>query len=165
MVLVSPGFISVGSGTALVRGDNDNTSIYNDGTPAPNIPVYAATTYNMGRVVYLTDLNLPEFGTDADLDFFSNLYDSDNSVFLGNVFKWLAENRAPTVEVITPNGGEVLNGTITIEWEGVDFDSDPLVYDVFYSDNNGTDWSLLEPDLTVTEFAWNTTNHNDIKYL
>ncbi|MHA1421671.1 MAG: hypothetical protein ACTSSD_06215 [Candidatus Thorarchaeota archaeon] len=154
------GFISIGSGTALVVTDGDDTANWSNGGLANNVPVYAATLHDMGRVVYVTDINLPGVG-DADADGFGLLYDSDNSVFMGNVFKWLAENRAPTVEVITPNGGEVLNGTITIEWEGLDFDSDPLIYNVFYSDNNGSDWTLLESDLHVTEYEWNTTLHDD----
>jgi len=156
----SNAFISIGSGTALISTDSDNTSTWSGGGPAFNLPVYAATTYNMGRVVFLTDVNLGT-STDSDSDAFPNLYDSDNSIFLANVFTWLAENRAPTVEVITPNGGEVLNGTITISWDGVDFDSDPMTFDVFYSDNNGSDWTLLANDLAVLEFAWNTTLHDD----
>ncbi len=151
----STGFISIGSGTALVSTDSDSTSIWNDGSPAINIPVFAATTFNMGRVVFLTDVNLAEI-TDTDSDGFGNIYDSDNPVFVANVFKWLAENRAPTVEVIAPNGGAVLNGTITINWEAADFDSDPLTFDVFYSDNNGSDWTLLASGLSVTEYEWNT---------
>ncbi|MHA1615275.1 MAG: hypothetical protein ACTSW7_06175 [Candidatus Thorarchaeota archaeon] len=156
----SNAFISIGSGTALISTDNDNTSTWSGGGPAYNLPVYAATTYNMGRVVFLTDVNLGT-STDSDSDTFPNLYDSDNPIFLANVFTWLAENRAPTVEVITPNGGEVINGTITIEWDAVDYDSDPLTYDIFYSDNNGSDWSVLANDLAVLELSWNTTLHDD----
>ncbi len=156
----STGFNFIGSGTALISTDSDNTSVWSNGGPAFNLPVFAATTYNMGRVVFLTDVNLGEV-TDGDNDGFSDLYDSDNPVFVANVFKWLAENRAPTVEVITPNGGELLNGTITIEWEAVDYDSDPLTFDVLYSDNNGSDWSVLANDLAVLELSWNTTLHED----
>jgi len=156
----SPGFISVGAGTALIKTDNDATAIYIDGSPAPNVPVVAATLYNKGRVVFLTDVNMGELA-DPDADGFGDLYDSDNPVFVANVFKWLGENRAPTVEVISPNGGEILNGTITVSWDAVDFDSDPLMYDVFVSDNNGSDWSLLANNLLVTEYAWNTTLFDD----
>jgi len=157
---LSNAFISIGSGTALVSTDGDGTTTWNDDSPAINLAVYAATTYNLGRVVFLTDVNLGTLA-DSDGNGFPNLYTSDNPVFVANVFKWLAENRAPSVEVITPNGGEVLNGTITIEWEGLDFDNDPMIYNVLYSDNNGSDWSLLESDLLVTEYEWNTTLHDD----
>ncbi len=157
----STGFISIGSGTALISTDSDNTSIWSDGSPATSIPVFAATQYNMGRVAFLTDVELGKVSSDPDADGFPDLYDSDNPIFVANVFKWLAENRAPSVEVISPNGGEIINGTITINWDGVDFDSDPLTYDVFYSDNNGSDWTILANDLAVLEFSWNTTLHDD----
>lgn len=156
----SSGFISISVGVALIRGDNDNTSIYHDGTPAQNIPVFATALHNMGRVVFLTDINMGQI-IDPEGDGFGNLYDSDNPVFVANVFKWLAENRAPTVEVISPNGGEILNGTITVEWDAVDFDSDPLTYEVWYTDNNGSDWSLLEDGLMTNTYDWNTTLHDD----
>jgi len=156
----STGFNSIGSGTALISTDNDNTSIWSNGGLAMNLPVFAATQYNMGRVVFLTDVNLGEL-VDPDSDGFGNLYDSDNPVFVANVFKWLAENRAPTVEVITPNGGEVINGTITIEWDAIDFDSDPLTFELWYSDNSGSDWVFLDDVVAVLEYQWNTTLHDD----
>jgi len=36
-----------------------------------------------------------------------------------------------------------------------------MIYNVFYSDNNGSDWTLLVSDLLVQEFEWNTTLHDD----
>ncbi len=157
---LSNAFISIGSGTALLSTDGDGTTHWSDGTPAIDLPIYAATTHEMGRVVFLTDVELG-FLSDPESDGFGDLYDSDNPIFLGNVFKWLAENRAPSVEVIAPNGGELLNGTITVSWDAVDFDSDPLTFDVYVSDNNGSDWSPLAAGLTLPEFAWNTTQHDD----
>ena len=159
-VSASTGFISIGSGTALVSTDGDGTSNWGDGSPADNLAVYAATTYNKGRVAFITDQNLGG-PTDSDSDGFPALYDADNPIFVANVFKWLAENRAPTVDIITPNGGEVINGTITINWDAVDFDSDPMTYDVYFSDNNGSDWTSLASDLALPEFEWNTTQHDD----
>ncbi len=150
---------SIGSGTALLITDTDNTTYWHSGGYANGIPVCAATLYNMGRVVMLTDVNL---GTIADEgDGFPCLYDADNPIFVANIFKWLGENRAPSVEVITPNGGEVLNGSITVEWNAVDFDSDPLTFEVWYTDNNGSDWNLLDDGITVDEYQWNTTLHDD----
>ena len=156
----SNAFYSISSGTALISTDDDGTATWDDATPAINLPVFAATEFDMGRVVFLTDVN---FGTagDPESDGFSTLYDSDNPIFAANVFKWLADNRAPSVEVISPNGGEVLNGTITINWDAVDFDSDPMTFDVYYSDNNGSSWSPLAAGLIVPELEWNTTQLDD----
>ena len=154
-------FIDTGAGTSLVITDTDGTAEWDDGTPASGLTLMTALEYNMGRVFFSADYIFPTYNSDYDGDGVNTLYDSDNDILLQNVFRWLTENRAPTVEVITPNGGEVLNGTITIEWESVDFDSDPLTYDVFYSDNNGSDWTILDSGLTGLTLDWNTTLHDD----
>ena len=80
---------------------------------------------------------------------------------MANAFYWLAENRAPTVELITPNGGEVWNGTRTIEWDAVDPNRDERGFTLWYSDNNGSDWTLLIDGLVGTTYDWNTTQHDD----
>ena len=157
---LSNAFISIGSGTALLSTDGDGTTHWSDGTPAIDLPIYAATTHNMGRVVFLTDVELG-FLSDPDSDGFGDLYDSDNPIFIANVFTWLSENRAPVVEVLFPNGGEVLNGTHIVEWTAVDPNRDELTFDILVSDNNGSDWSLLAAGLTVQQFEWNTTQHDD----
>ncbi|MFW9960930.1 MAG: hypothetical protein ACFFDV_07925 [Candidatus Thorarchaeota archaeon] len=156
----SCGFSSVGAGVALVRTDNDGTSFWSGGSPADNVPVIAATIYNRGRVVFVPDMEL--FSTDdPDSDGFVDMYESDNDIFNFNTFAWLVANRAPTVHVLFPNGGEVLNGTKVVTWSAVDLDSDSLTYDVFYSANNGTDWVNLALGLLVSEYTWNTTVHPD----
>ena len=155
------GFSSIGSGTALVRTDNDGTSFWFSGEAANAIPVIAVTSYQFGRVVVVPDINFLSTG-DPDGDSYPQLYDSSNDVFLANAFYWLIENRAPIVEVLFPNGGEVLNGTQTVSWTAVDpnpFDS--LTFDVYYSDNNGSDWTPLALGLTLQQYEWNTTQHDD----
>jgi hypothetical protein len=161
----SAGFSSIGGGVPLVITDDDGTSIWRNQTSTDNgaadaVPVVAATEFGFGRIVALPDINFIGTG-DADSDMYPILYDADNDVFLANAMYWLVENRAPTVEVLFPNGGEVLNGTQIVEWTAVDFDSDPLTFDVYYSDNNGSDWSLLASGLSVLEYHWNTTQHDD----
>ncbi|MHA1613673.1 MAG: hypothetical protein ACTSYJ_02445 [Candidatus Thorarchaeota archaeon] len=157
----STAFISIGAGTSLVTTDTDGTSTWFSGQPADGLTVMTALEYNMGRVFASADYVFPKALSDFDGDGVGILYDSDNDILLQNVFRWLTENRAPTVEVISPNGGEVLNGTITVSWDAEDFDSDPLTFDVYYSDNNGVDWTVLASGLTGLTHAWNTTLHDD----
>lgn len=156
----SCGFSSVGVGVALVRTDGDGTSYWSDGGYANNVAVIAATTYNMGRVLFVPDLEL--FSTDdPDGDGVVDMYESDNDIFSINAFAWLVANRAPTVHITFPNGGEILNGTQFITWTSIDFDNDPMTYDLYLSDNNGSDWVILANDLVLQEFEWNTTLHDD----
>lgn len=155
-------FESIGTGTALAFADDDGTAIWsNTGTIVDGLALAVATTKGKGRVVAITDVNMPMTNYDPEIDGYGNMLDSDNDVFLANVFIWLTANRAPSVEVIAPNSGEVLNGIITISWDAVDFDSDPLTFDVFYSDNSGSDWHLLADDIAVQEFEWDTSLYDD----
>lgn len=64
---------------------------------------------------------------------------------------------APTVRVLSPNGGEVLGTQATIFWEGNDADGDSLTYSVFY--NNGADpiWWPVATDVTSTSISVDTS--------
>ncbi|TFF96007.1 hypothetical protein EU546_02245 [Candidatus Thorarchaeota archaeon] len=154
------GIASVGSGVALVSTDNDGTATWSTGGVANEVPILAATEFGMGRVVAITDYNLPTY-TDPDVDDYITLYDSENDIFLANAFYWLVMNRAPVVELLTPNGGEVWNGTRTVEWDAADPNRDDLEFAVWYSDNNGSDWTLLDDGIIGMTYDWNTTQHDD----
>jgi hypothetical protein len=62
----------------------------------------------------------------------------------------------PEIKVIYPNGGESLSGVVTIQWEASDADQDSLSYDVLYSKDNGSNWSVLALNLTTPSYVWNT---------
>jgi hypothetical protein len=147
--------------SSIITTDTDGTSDYIGGEPADGLSVMAATLFDKGRVFYSADYLGLRDGFDDDGDGYPNLWDSDNDLLYLNVFYWLSENRAPSVTVTFPNGGEVLNGTQTITWDAVDFDSDTLTFQVQYSNNNGSDWSTLATGVLVHEFEWNTTLHDD----
>ncbi|MBE0526578.1 MAG: hypothetical protein IH631_06515, partial [Candidatus Thorarchaeota archaeon] len=159
------GFSSIGTGTALMVTDNDGTAGWYNSTTvngeANAVPVFAATTFDFGRVVVVPDINFVSTG-DADADGYPTLYDSDNDVFLTNAFFWFIQNRAPIVEVVFPNGGEQLNGTHHIMWSAVDPNiHDEMTFEVFVSDNNGSDWTSLVSGIYVLSYDWNTTLHDD----
>lgn len=157
----SPGFSSIGVGTPLVSTDDDGTASWFAGGIANELPVFAATTYNFGRVVVVPDINFLSIGN-PDGDYYPTLYDSDNDVFLTNTFFWLIQNRAPIVEVVYPNGGELLNGTHSIEWNAVDPNiHDHLTFQILVSDNNGSDWTSLVTGISGLSYDWNTTLHDD----
>ncbi len=147
------GLINLGGGTTLVRTDNDGTSEWFNGTdyvgPAGNVPVFAANTFGLGHIVYLTDLNF--------LDTFTYIAE-DNNLFLVNAFEWLSQNQAPIVSLTYPNGGEVVNNTITISWTAFDPNHDPIVgYDLLYSNDSGSSWYPIVTGIMGTSFVWNTT--------
>lgn len=49
----------------------------------------------------------------------------------------------PTVEVITPNGGESWEGLETVEWSATDQDGDDLQFTVLFSADAGLTWQVL----------------------
>jgi len=157
------GIIEIPSGpiSSIITTDDDGTSDYAGGDPADGLTVMAATPFNEGRVFYSADYMALRGGFDDDSDGVPNLFDGDYSLLVLNAFHWLSVHYEPTVVVTFPNGGEVLNGTEIITWEASDTEGDPLVFEVLYSDNGGADWSPLATGLTVQEFEWNTTAHDD----
>jgi len=144
----------------LVVTDSDGTSTYDSWISTNGTVFAAAATYDQGRVVFIGDSDL-FIDTDSDSDGTESYFDEDSEHFARNTIIWLSENRAPTVTLTFPNGGEVLDGNQTITWNSVDFDSDYLTFEILFSDNNGTDWTSLATGITANQFEWNTTAHDD----
>jgi DNA-binding MarR family transcriptional regulator len=68
------------------------------------------------------------------------------------------------LEIISPNGGEILSNTITIEWslasEFINL-SVPEWYNVYYSPNGGRDWIQLGFMISDKNMVWNTTLYEE----
>ena len=67
--------------------------------------------------------------------------------------KVISQN-APEVKILSPNGGEVYDKTITFTWEGSDADGDELYYTVLLSDDNGISWTPIAGNLNSTQLEW-----------
>lgn len=65
----------------------------------------------------------------------------------------------PTVQLLSPNGGEVIpaHGNLTISWQGSDPDGGTLHYAVRYSTNNGGDWKTLGTALMGNQLVVSAT--------
>ena len=151
-------FQSIGSATALVFTADDGTATWSVAASSiDGLAIAAATTAGKGRVVAITDVNLPMTDYDPEGDGYGDMLDSDNDVFLANAFIWLTANRAPSVEVASPNGGETVNGEITVSWTGEDLDDDALSYNVYFSDDSGSHWTAIATGLSGTGVQWNTS--------
>jgi hypothetical protein len=55
---------------------------------------------------------------------------------------------APTVHVVSPNGGETLSGTVNVQWSASDADGDALTYTLQYSRDGGDTWQTLSTNVT-----------------
>jgi len=71
----------------------------------------------------------------------------------------------PPLQVILfyPNGGEILNGTVEIRWNAVNWESDTdvIIY-IKYSNDSGVSWhNLTEIDTFTESYYWDTTTVHD----
>lgn len=66
---------------------------------------------------------------------------------------------------ITPNGGEILQGTIDIQWGIFDLGNHEMTYTVSYSENGGGTWTQLTTGLKVPGYSWDVTDMNGSQYL
>jgi hypothetical protein len=64
-------------------------------------------------------------------------------------------DHAPTVVLETPNGGELLNGSVAVRWTGNDPDGDDLIYNMYYSSDDGDTWQPVGMDITQTSYTLN----------
>ena len=101
----------------------------------------------------IIDVDFPAMAPNAGIFTLSTLADPaiqgvnvlKNGSFLSSMD---ASPNTPTVEVVFPNGGEVLSGNqVTLEWNASDLDGGPLTYLVQFSRDGGTTWETLATDL------------------
>ncbi|MDH7570838.1 MAG: hypothetical protein QHJ73_14755, partial [Armatimonadota bacterium] len=70
---------------------------------------------------------------------------------------YLPRNSEPTVTLTTPKGGEAWSKKQTIRWTGSDPDKDVLLYDLFYSADDGKSWVKLNRVVKPKESGGNGT--------
>jgi hypothetical protein len=68
----------------------------------------------------------------------------------------LVSPNAPTVRVLSPNGGESLGKETSILWDASDPDGDPLSYSVFYNDGVNSTWWPIAAGVTTTSIKVDT---------
>jgi hypothetical protein len=69
----------------------------------------------------------------------------------------IVSTHAPTVRVLSPNGGETLSTQTTISWEASDADGDPLSYTVLYNDGKDSLWWPIATGVTATAITVDTS--------
>ncbi len=62
------------------------------------------------------------------------------------------DGAAPVVQVLFPNGGEQLQIGDSIQWEASDPDGDPMLFNIFYSADDGQTWTGLVNGLQKSEY-------------
>ena len=77
-----------------------------------------------------------------------------------NSFNFKIDKGNPYVEVVYPNGGEIVNRGIDIKWIAEDISN--LSISIYYSNDNGTTWHLIAANEENDGlYTWNTTSMED----
>jgi hypothetical protein len=63
----------------------------------------------------------------------------------------------PEVTLLQPNGGGALGGEVIVTWQASDLDGDRLSHDLFFSADDGANWTLLAATLESSTYRWDTT--------
>jgi len=77
-------------------------------------------------------------------------------------YSFKIDNKPPEIEVLYPNGGEILNGIVTIKWNASDNCDDNLSISIAYSDDGGITWHIITTnELNDGEYEWDTAGLKD----
>ena len=66
-------------------------------------------------------------------------------------------NENPTVNLISPNGGEILRDNTLIQWSSNDPDGDPLTFDLSYRIDGGSWIPIVSNLVGISSYLWNIT--------
>jgi hypothetical protein len=103
-----------------------------------------------------------DFGGDEDYAFISIDNDglwSDNRGTAGRYYvcEW-GHPELSEPSIIYPNGGETIQGIVTLKWApSIDSGDHSVNYDIFFSSDNGIQWYEIASELTHTRYDWDTT--------
>ncbi|MFX1548161.1 MAG: NosD domain-containing protein [Promethearchaeota archaeon] len=81
------------------------------------------------------------------------LYSSDYS---NNQFVIENQRHALSLpQILFPESGDIVSGEITVQWTAaIDSWNHPVTYTLYYSPNNGSNWILIESNLTSNNYTW-----------
>jgi len=87
--------------------------------------------------------------------------------YAGNIedtksFSFKLDNKSPEIEVVYPNGGETVNGTVVIEWNATDNIDTDLHVNIKYSDDAGSTWhAIATGESNDGIYEWDTSSLSD----
>ncbi len=74
----------------------------------------------------------------------------------GGAYTYTVLNSNPSVTLLTPNGGETIQGTFLVTWMASDPDGDPLTFNLAYNVGD-TGWVSIATGVTGNSYSWDTS--------
>jgi hypothetical protein len=135
---------------------DDTGTTWNEIGPGSSASDYYTRTWNTRDVENGTNYLIKAVATD---DGGATGDDISDAVFT-------ISNNPPVVEVIYPNGGEVLSGIVTLNASAEEPDPDEEIVSVVfhYSDDAGATWNEIGPGTSASDYytcTWDTRTHED----
>lgn len=85
----------------------------------------------------------------------TNIHEPDQAISVMYVELTVKTNNDPSVSLSSPNGGEILNDSVLIEWSYNDPDGDSVSFDLFYRLEEGSWTSIIANLVDQTTHLWN----------
>jgi parallel beta-helix repeat protein len=117
-----------------------------------------ATSYNWDTTTVTNGFN---YLIQVNASCSEGLWQVDRTDYIFTIDNYIAHTLSiPTIT--SPNGGEIITGTTTIQWNTATDSWGHIVnYNISYSGDGGTTWVILESGLMITSYAWDTTTVED----
>ncbi|MHA1720302.1 MAG: carboxypeptidase-like regulatory domain-containing protein [Promethearchaeota archaeon] len=88
--------------------------------------------------------------------------DSQNNIGIASVAFSVKEIPEIAVTLLTPNGGESVSGLYNITWNIENPQNENLQYNLYYSLDNGENWTLIASGETGNFYIWDTSSIENI---
>jgi len=135
-----------------------NLGDYVSDVETPDNEIMWSFTGMINTIVNILANNIARFSASVNWEGAETLVatadDNDGSTANTNV---VVSSGNPVVTVVYPDCGDVVYGTIDIQWTAIDYQGDTLTIDLEYSDDSGATWNTIASGLSNTgTYSWNT---------
>ncbi|MFX0087605.1 MAG: right-handed parallel beta-helix repeat-containing protein [Candidatus Hodarchaeota archaeon] len=145
-----------------IQNSNLNEIIYNnfiENNPGGNSQAFVSGNYNIIEYNFWNDWISPDDDYDGIVDF---PYELEGDMNYTDSFPLSYPSGSDShhligLSVLYPNGGEIIYGSVTIEWVlPKDNLNHEIIYYISYSSDSGTTWNMIVGGVVWTSLVWDT---------
>ncbi len=107
---------------------------------------------------FIYEGNLPSIPHGSTMEWYIQAWDIGNHHSIkrdigDQPYSYTVENKAPEIQLLYPNGGEIIADSVLINWSATDIDNDNLTFSLYYNIEN-TGWHLIESGIKQQNYTW-----------